>query len=119
MNPKNIHRKKRHQRVREKVQGTAQRPRLSVFRSLKNIYVQLIDDDAGKTLAAVSTLTEGLRPKGKTANNVETAKKIGQRLSEVAKEKKITQVVFDRGGYRYHGRIQALADAARAGGLKF
>lgn len=119
MNLKNINRKKRHQRVREKVQGTAQRPRLSVFRSLKNIYAQLIDDDARKTMAAVSTLSEELRAKGKSANNVETAKKLGQRLSEVAKEKKITQVVFDRGGYRYHGRIKALADAAREGGLQF
>lgn len=116
---KNLRWEKRRGRVRERVNGTAQRPRLSVYRSLKNIYVQLIDDETGKTLAAISTLTEGVREKGKTANNIEMAKKIGKRVSEVAKEKNITKVVFDKAGYKYHGKIKALADAAREGGLQF
>lgn len=117
---KNLKFDKRHWRVRSKVHGTAERPRLSVYRSLKNIYVQLIDDDAGKTLVAVSTLTEEFRNKEKqTAVSIETARKIGKRVSEVAKEKKITKVVFDKSGYKYHGRIKALADAAREGGLQF
>ena len=111
---KNLRFDKRHYRVRNKVHGTAERPRLSVYRSLKNIYVQLIDDDAGKTLATVSTLMEGFRSKEKkTSVSVDMARKIGARVSEVAKEKKITKVVFDKSGYKYHGRIKALADAAR------
>lgn len=114
---KNFGWEKRHQRVRKKVRGTAERPRLSVYRSLKNIYVQLIDDDQGKTLAAVSSLVK--EGKGKQANNIATAKLLGKKLSEVAKEKKITKVVFDKAGYKYHGRIKALADAAREGGLQF
>ena len=103
---------RRHARVRAKISGTAKRPRLSVFRSNKHIYVQLIDDDKGKTLVAVSD--KGIKAKG-----VELSKKIGKLTAEKAKEKKITKVVFDRGGYKYHGNVKAVADGAREEGLKF
>ncbi len=111
---------KRHQRIRKTLSGTAERPRISVFRSLKHLYVQLIDDVAGNTLASISTKSKefGITEK-ETNNNIEAAKKLGALLSEKAKEKKISKVVFDRSGYRFHGRIKALADAARAGGLEF
>lgn len=111
---------KRHQRIRKTLSGTAERPRVSVFRSLKHLYVQLIDDVAGNTLTSVSTKSKefGITEK-ETNNNIEAAKKLGALLSEKAKEKKISKVVFDRSGYRFHGRIKALADAARAGGLEF
>jgi len=104
-------------RVRNKIQGTAARPRLSVFRSSKHIYAQLIDDLNGVTLAAVGTT--GKAAAVKYGGNVAAAKAVGQRLAEAAKAKGITQAAFDRGHYRYHGRVKALADAAREGGLQF
>ena len=105
-----------HKRIRTRVAGTAERPRLAVYRSLTHIYAQVIDDRAGHTLASASS-----NDKGATANggNVAGAKEIGRLVAERAKEKGITRVVFDRGGYLYHGRIKALADAAREAGLKF
>ena len=107
---------KRHQRVRGKISGTAERPRLSVFRSENHIYAQLIDDVAGRTLAAASSVEKGFEGKG---GNVEAAKKVGAAIAERALQKGIENVVFDRGGYIYHGRVQALAEGAREGGLKF
>ena len=107
---------KRHQRVRGKVSGTAERPRLSVFRSEKNIYAQVIDDVAGKTLVAASTVEKAFEGNG---GNIEAAKKIGAVIAERALQKGIEEVVFDRGGYIYHGRVKALAEGAREGGLKF
>ncbi|MDR1805852.1 MAG: 50S ribosomal protein L18 [Clostridium sp.] len=112
---KNKARQKRHLRVRAKVKGTANAPRLNVFRSLKNIYAQLIDDVTGVTIAAASTVEKGEGYGGNKA----AAREVGKRLAERAKEKGITEVVFDRGGYVYHGRVQELADGAREGGLKF
>ena len=109
-------RTRRHWRLRHKVRGTAARPRLSVCFTSKHIYVQFVDDAAGKTLAAMNTLSpeaEGIKP------NLDGAKKIGALAAQKAKEKKITAVVFDRGGFRYHGRVKALADGAREAGLKF
>ena len=108
-----LNRIKRHARVRAKVKGTTECPRLSVFRSINHIYAQLIDDTAGKTLASVSTLNI---KKGKKA---EQAKEIGQKLAEQAKKLGIKKAVFDRGAYKFHGRVKALADGAREGGLKF
>ena len=106
--------------VRRKVKlAAAGRARLSVFRSSKHIYVQIIDDTKGATLAAASTLEEALRGDGKKGANISAAKAVGKLIAERAKEKGITSVVFDRGGYLYHGRIKALADAAREGGLSF
>jgi large subunit ribosomal protein L18 len=119
---KTLHRQARHRRVRAKVRGTAARPRLSVFKSLTSISVQLIDDDAGRTLAAATSGTTKKTKSTKTTKgtkNLEAAKNLGTVIAEKAKEKKISTVVFDRGGYKYHGRIKALADAAREGGLKF
>jgi large subunit ribosomal protein L18 len=119
MDDKHRLRIKRHKRVRYKVSGTAERPRLNVFRSLKHTYVQLIDDDAGATLASASTVEAGYRDGGKSGGNVDAAKVVGTLIAERAKDKGITRVVFDRGGFKYHGRIKELADAARAGGLEF
>jgi large subunit ribosomal protein L18 len=119
MNDKVRLRERRHRRVRYKVSGTAARPRLNVFRSAKHIYVQLIDDDQGHTLAAASTLDANLREGGKTGANIEAAKTVGTLIAQRAKEAGITKIVFDRGGFRYHGRVQQLADAAREGGLEF
>lgn len=107
---------RRHWRIRKKVHGTPERPRMSVCFTGKHIYVQFIDDVAGRTLASVSTLQNGL--KGAKAN-VAGAKRVGALAAEKAKEKNITEVVFDRGGFKYHGRVKALADAAREAGLKF
>ena len=107
---------RRHQRVRGKVSGTAERPRLSVFRSENNIYAQIIDDVAGKTLCSASTVEKGFEGNG---SNVEAAKKIGATVAERALAKGIENVVFDRGGYIFHGRVAALAEGAREGGLKF
>ena len=107
---------KRHNRVRGKISGTAERPRLCVFRSENNIYAQLIDDVAGKTLAAASTVEKAFEGNG---GNIEAAKKIGAVIAERALQKGIEEVVFDRGGYIYHGRVKALAEGAREGGLKF
>jgi len=116
---KNKARLKRHLRVRKKISGTAERPRLSVFRSSKHIYAQLIDDVKGVTLASASTLDKELASQIKNGGNVESAAKVGELIAKRAKEKGYELVVFDRGGYLYHGRIQALADAAREAGLKF
>ncbi len=104
---------RRHARVRERVSGSPERPRLVVFRSLTHIYAQVIDDRAGRTLAAASDLDQ---PKAKKS---ERAKAVGRSLAEKAKAAGLTEVVFDRGGYRYHGRVKALADAAREAGLRF
>ena len=109
-------RQKRHIRVRGKISGTAARPRLNVYRSLSNIYVQLIDDVAGVTLASASTTEKDFAQYG---GNVEAAKAVGKTLAERATAKGITECVFDRGGYVYHGRVAAVADGAREGGLKF
>jgi large subunit ribosomal protein L18 len=109
-------RQKRHARVRGKVSGTAARPRLSVFRSLQHIYAQVIDDAAGKTLVAASTVEKGFDGYG---GNIAAAKQVGALVAARAREAGITQVVFDRGGNIYHGRVQALAEAARENGLEF
>lgn len=108
---------KRHRRVRAKISGTPERPRLNVFRSIKHIYAQLIDDEAGHTLVSASTVDPVLR--GTDGGNIEGARHVGALLAKRAVEKGITRVVFDRGGYKYHGRVKALADAAREGGLEF
>ena len=107
-----------HQRIRKKVSGTAQRPRLAVHFSARHVYAQVIDDDAGKTLAAVSTLQKDLAGK-KAAANRESAERVGKAIAEKLLAKKVENVVFDRGGYIFHGKVKALADAAREGGLKF
>jgi large subunit ribosomal protein L18 len=104
-----------HKRIRSKLQGTPERPRLAVFRSVAHIYAQVIDDSKGHTLVAASSV-EGA---GKSGGNVAAAKAIGKSIAERAKEKGIKRVVFDRGGYQYHGRVKALADAAREAGLEF
>ena len=109
-------RKIRHERVRKKISGTPEMPRLSVYRSLNNIYVQVIDDVAGKTLVSASSLEKGFEGSG---SNCEAAKKVGEAIAERAKAKGIEAVVFDRGGYLYHGRVKALAEGAREGGLQF
>lgn len=116
---KNTLRQRRHLRVREKVSGTPTRPRLSVFRSIKQIYAQLIDDQVGKTLLAVNSLDQSLREDLKGLKKTEAAKKIGAELARKALEQGIKEVVFDRGGYKYHGRIAALAEGAREQGLQF
>jgi large subunit ribosomal protein L18 len=110
---------RRHWRVRRKVIGTPQRPRMSVKFTEKNIYVQFIDDNAGRTLAAISTVSKSVPERQQLAANVTGATQIGKLAAETARAKGIEQVVFDRGGARYHGKVKALADAARAGGLKF
>lgn len=110
---------KRHQRIRKRLQGTGEKPRLSVYKSLNHIYAQLIDDTAGKTLLSASTLEKEIRTALKHGGNLEAAKKVGAILAQKALGKKITTVVFDRAGYRYHGCVKALADAAREQGLKF
>ena len=115
---KNQIRQRIHTRIRRKVSGTAARPRLAVFRSVKHIYAQVIDDAASHTLIAASS-AEKNTPVGKTGGNVAGAKGIGKLVAERAKEKGIKAVVFDRGGYHYHGRVKALADAAREAGLEF
>lgn len=107
---------KRHRRVRAKISGTAERPRLNVFRSTKHIYAQLIDDVNGVTLASASTMDKTFDGNG---GNKDAARKVGQAIAEHAKAKKIEDVVFDRGGYLYHGRVKELADGARESGLKF
>jgi large subunit ribosomal protein L18 len=109
----------RHKRVRRVIFGTKDRPRLCVYRSLKHIYVQLIDDLEGKTLTNASTLSKELKGKLKSTSNIEASKEVGKLIVKKAKEKGIKKVVFDRNGYRYHGRVKALADAARESGLKF
>jgi large subunit ribosomal protein L18 len=109
---------KRHKRIRKKITGTKERPRLSVYRSLKNMYAQLIDDENNTTILTCSTQNKQLKEKVK-ANNLNAATLLGELLAKDAKEKGIDTVVFDRGGYLYHGRVRAVAEAARKGGLKF
>lgn len=113
---KEDYRKRRHLRLRQKVSGTAERPRMSVYVSNRHLYVQFIDDVASKTLAHCSTQSEAI---GEAKNNAETAKKLGRLAAQIALDKGIKEVVFDRGGFTYGGRIKALADAAREAGLKF
>ncbi len=115
-------RQRRHYRIRKAVYGTAERPRLSIYRSLRHLAVQIIDDERGHTIAAASTYEPSFRTKvtaGSTVRSMDVAAEIGKLIAERAKSEGITAVVFDRGGYRYHGYIQALADAARAAGLEF
>lgn len=114
-----IGRARRRRRVRKQVRGTDERPRLCVFRSLKHIYAQVISDEGGRTLISVSTLSKGLRKDLKKTRGVESAKQIGLKLAQACKEKKITTVIFDRNGFLYHGRVKALAEGAREGGLIF
>jgi large subunit ribosomal protein L18 len=108
-------RQKRHRRLRSRISGTADRPRLAVYRSLNQIYAQVIDDRSGRTLAAASSL----EAKDSKAKRAEAAKAVGEKIAEKAKAAGIEEVIFDRGGYRYHGRVKALADAARSNGLRF
>lgn len=116
---KNAKRLQRHKRVRRKVFGTPQRPRLCVFRSSNNIYAQIIDDTNRVTLVAASSLEEAVKSAVNHTGNKEAAKKVGELVAKKAVEKGITEVVFDRGGYVYHGRVAALAEGAREGGLEF
>jgi len=112
-------RERRHARVRKKVTGTSERPRLAVFRSEHHIYAQVIDDSQGRTVAAASTKDRSLKTEVGYGGNVEAAKRVGKLVAERAKESGITRVVFGRGGFAYHGRVAALADAARESGLEF
>jgi large subunit ribosomal protein L18 len=116
---RNAHRQRVHLRVRTRVAGTPERPRLCVFRSLNHIYAQVIDDRTGRTLAAASSLDKEIRKQLKGGGNVAAAKVVGKAIAERARSTGIELVVFDRGGYKYHGRVQALAEAAREAGLKF
>jgi large subunit ribosomal protein L18 len=109
----------RHLRLRRNVRGSSARPRLAVFRSINHIYAQLVDDDAGRTMLAVDSRSKSFLEGHKSGGNVAAAKAIGELLAQKAKAQGVEQVVFDRGGYKYHGRVKALADAARAGGLAF
>lgn len=120
MKEKRFKLRRRHLRVRRKVQGTIERPRLAVHRTLKHIYAQVIDDVTGRTLASASTVVKEVKPKlKKGGGNVEAAKAVGAEIAARARAAGVTKVVFDRGGYQYHGRVKALADAARKGGLEF
>ena len=110
---------KRHMRIRNKISGTAQQPRLAVFRSNQHMYAQLIDDTTHQTLAAASTMESEIASKLSSTSNVEAAQAVGEAIAKKALEKGITAAVFDRGGYLYHGRVQELAEGAREGGLKF
>jgi len=112
-------RRRIHQRLRTRVTGTAARPRLNVFRSTNHIYAQIVDDASGRTLVAASSRDKDVRAEMKTGGNVAAAKTVGKALATRAKEAEIVRVVFDRGGYAYHGRVRALADAAREAGLEF
>jgi large subunit ribosomal protein L18 len=114
-----VARARRHQRIRRSLHGTAERPRLNVFRSLEHIYVQVVDDDLGNTLASASSLDPELRTQLAGLNKTQQASRVGQLLAQRALAKGLKQVVFDRGGYPYHGRVKALADGAREGGLEF
>jgi len=110
---------RRHRRVRKRLSGVPERPRLCVFKSIKHIYAQIIDDENGVTLLAASTLSSDVRDKVSGSGNTEAAKAVGEAIGRKAIEKNITKVVFDRGGYLYHGRVKALAEAAREAGLQF
>ena len=114
-----VGRERRKLRIRKKVAGTAERPRLSVFRSARHIYAQVIDDVSGKTLAHASTLSKDLKGTLEEDKKIDAAKKVGALIAKICKSKKIAQVVFDRNGYMYHGRVSALAQAARDAGLQF
>lgn len=116
---KNIARKRRHKRIRAKVSGSAERPRLSIFRSLGNIYVQVIDDLAGATLASASTIDKEVAKQIEGKSKIDAARIVGKVVGERAKSAGITTVVLDRGGYQYHGRVAALAEGAREAGLEF
>ena len=116
---RNISRERRHLRVRKRIHGTGDRPRLNIFRSLKHIYAQVIDDDSGRTLVAASTLDPELKTRGLKTGTIEGAQAVGELIARKALEKGIRRVVFDRGGYLYHGRVAALAEAAREAGLEF
>ena len=116
---KGVRRLRRKRVIRHRVVGTTERPRLTVFRSLKNVYAQIIDDEKGVTLCEASTRSKELQGKVPSGGNIPAAKLVGTALAERAKAKNIDQVCFDRNGYRYHGRVKALADAAREAGLKF
>ncbi len=121
-NLKKEHLKKRHLRIRRKVKGTKDVPRLSVYRGLKNIYLQIIDDEAGKTLLGTATSAKDFKEKmglNKNKKDMETAKLLGKYLGEAALAKEINKIVFDRGGYKYHGKVKAIADGAREAGVKF
>ena len=120
MKKKNIpQRVRRHLRVRKKISGTQKKPRLSVYRSLKNLFVQLVDDEVNSIIISVSTLDKDFKEKIKYGGNVKAAELIGEVVAKKAKDKNIESIVFDRGGYLYHGRIKVLAEALRKGGLKF
>lgn len=119
MNEKEINRIKRHRRIRRKVIGTAERPRLSVFRSGKHLYAQLVDDIAGKTLLSFSTLDKSFKEKKVCGGNKKGAEAMAQLLADKLKSKTLSQVTFDRGGYKYHGRVQVFAEALRKQGVKF
>ncbi len=114
-----VGRERRKLRIRKKMSGTGEKPRLTVFRTAKHIYAQVIDDSSGRTLAHVSTLSKDLKGSLDEGNKTEAAKKVGALVAKICLSKKIDRVVFDRNGYLYHGRVSALADAAREGGLKF
>lgn len=116
---KNKSRQKRHMRLRNKIQGTPERPRLNVFRSSKHIYAQIIDDATGKTIVSASTVEKSVKADLESTSNIDAAKRIGQLAAERALENGVSEVVFDRGGFIYHGRVKALAEAAREAGLKF
>lgn len=113
------HRQRIHRRLRQRVEGSDEQPRLSVFRSLKHIYAQIVDDRQGRTLVSASSLDKNLRPQVRYGGNVAAAKAVGKALGERARAAGIIRVVFDRGGYQYHGRVKALAAAAREAGLEF
>jgi large subunit ribosomal protein L18 len=110
---------RRHGRVRKKVVGTPERPRLNVYRSLNNIYAQVVDDTTHSTVVSASTVDKEVKAKVKTGGNVESARIVGELVAKRAKEKGVEKVVFDRGGYQYHGRVKSLAEAAREAGLEF
>ncbi|MBX3012960.1 MAG: 50S ribosomal protein L18 [Caldilineaceae bacterium] len=114
-----VARKRRHIRVRRKVHGTAERPRLNIYRSLEHIYAQVIDDDSGRTLCATSTIATSARSDLAALSKIEQAKVVGKTIAEIARAQGIEQVVFDRGGFPYHGRVKALAEGSREGGLVF
>ena len=116
---RNAMRELRHRRLRRDLSGTSERPRLAVFRSLKHIYAQVVDDESGRTLVAASTLEKSIKEALKSTGDQEAAKAMGKQIAEKALAKGITAVVFDRGGHIYHGRVKALAEAAREAGLKF
>ena len=116
---KNIRREGVHTRIRKRIHGTSERPRLNVYRSLAHIYAQIIDDKKGITLASASTVDKEIRAQNKSGGNTASAKLVGTEIAKRAKSQGIETVVYDRGGYRYHGRVKALAEAARKAGLKF